>query len=110
MMTLWLIYLSITICFATDPAIEEEEIRARAYLQQLNLREAESANRVELANWAYDSNITDENLQNQVSGTLFCCFRKKQYFFNLKNLFRQYITSIPIKMQITLFNSNILHD
>lgn len=56
-----------TISSCSDPAIEEEEIRARAYLQQLNHREAERANRVELANWAYDSNITDENLQNQVS-------------------------------------------
>lgn len=54
---------------STDPAIEEEEIRARAYLQQLNQRAAERANRVEVANWAYDSNITDENLQNQVGWT-----------------------------------------
>lgn len=54
------------VCNGADPAIEEEEIRARAYLQQLNQKEAERANRVELANWAYDSNITDENLQNQV--------------------------------------------
>lgn len=51
----------------SDPAIEDEEIRARAYLQLLNQRSAERANRVELANWAYDSNITDENLDNQVS-------------------------------------------
>lgn len=70
-MTWVMIFVFITLlgtdCFGADPAIEEEEIRARAYLQQLNQKEAERANKLELANWAYDSNITDENLQNQVS-------------------------------------------
>lgn len=52
---------------ASDPAIEEEEIRARAYMQLLNEKAGKRANEVSIASWNYASNITDENLKKQVS-------------------------------------------
>lgn len=56
-------------CFVTasDPAVEEEEIQARAYIQLLNEKTAKRANRVAQASWNYASNITEENLKAQVS-------------------------------------------
>lgn len=48
-------------------AESEEEKRAREFLEKLNERSATRNNRVALVNWAYASNITDENLQKQVS-------------------------------------------
>ena len=51
---------------STDPEIEAEEIRARDFLQFLNKKNEEHNNKQSLAHWAYASNITDANLQNQV--------------------------------------------
>lgn len=51
----------------TDPEIEDEEIRARDYLQLLNQKTQEQENRLALAEWAYASNLTEANLRNKVS-------------------------------------------
>lgn len=56
---------------------ENEEKKAREFLEKLNERCAKRNNRVALANWAYASNITDENLQNQVS---FLLLKKERGF------------------------------
>lgn len=57
-----------TFCFATiiEETFNVNDLKARTYLKQLNQKEENWANRLQLAIWAYDSNITDENLQNQV--------------------------------------------
>jgi hypothetical protein len=52
--------------FTTNPEIEEEELRARDFIQLLNKKTEEQNNRLTLAHWAYASNITDANLQHQV--------------------------------------------
>ncbi|XP_008198828.3 angiotensin-converting enzyme-like [Tribolium castaneum] len=52
---------------ATDPEIEDEELRARDFLQFLNKKNEESSNRLVLAEWAYASNITEQNLQNKLA-------------------------------------------
>lgn len=93
------------VCSATDPAIEEEEIRARAYLQQLNQKEAERANKLELANWAYDSNITDENLQNQVGSTFV-----DMYQFKVFKYIQKFVKAITFwkKVQIIVYTKNVI--
>ncbi|KAF2896394.1 hypothetical protein ILUMI_09783 [Ignelater luminosus] len=65
---LYLVHLGLLYNYvkASDPAIEEEEIRARAYIQLLNEKTAKRANEASIANWNYASNITDENLKKQL--------------------------------------------
>jgi peptidyl-dipeptidase A len=53
--------------FTTNPEIEEEELRARDFIQLLNKKTEEQNNRLTLAHWAYASNITDANLQHQLA-------------------------------------------
>ncbi|KAJ8978209.1 hypothetical protein NQ317_002029 [Molorchus minor] len=50
-----------------DPAIEEEELEASNFLAAINKKTEENEKKVALANWAYASNLTDENLKNQLS-------------------------------------------
>ncbi|KAF5275953.1 hypothetical protein FQA39_LY00749 [Lamprigera yunnana] len=50
----------------SDPAIEEEEVRARDYLAILNEKTATRFNKETLAAWKYASNITDPNLNEQL--------------------------------------------
>ncbi|KAJ8963018.1 hypothetical protein NQ314_005615, partial [Rhamnusium bicolor] len=50
-----------------DPKIEEEELEARNFLLVINKKTAENSNKLALANWAYASNLTEENLQNQLN-------------------------------------------
>lgn len=52
---------------AKDPTIEEEELEARNFLIAINRKTEENENKVAVANWAYATNLTDENLKNQVS-------------------------------------------
>lgn len=52
---------------STEADSKEEEKRAREFLEKLNERTAKRNNRVALAKWAYATNITDANLQQQVS-------------------------------------------
>lgn len=52
---------------STETDSKEEEKRARDFLEKLNERTAKRNNRVALAKWAYATNITDANLQEQVS-------------------------------------------
>lgn len=54
-------------CFATDPNIELEELKGRDFLLLLNKKSSENYNKETLADWGYASNITEANLQNQVS-------------------------------------------
>ncbi|XP_023310931.1 angiotensin-converting enzyme-like [Anoplophora glabripennis] len=56
------------ICLITakDPAIEEEELQAQNLLRAINKRTEENENKVALANWAYATNLTDENLKHQL--------------------------------------------
>lgn len=51
----------------SSQAIEEEQIRAKSFLQQLDQKSSERVVRLNVAEWAYASNITDENLKNLVS-------------------------------------------
>ncbi|KAB0790846.1 hypothetical protein PPYR_14878 [Photinus pyralis] len=51
---------------AKDPSLEDEEIRARAYVKLLNDKIALRNNRETLAAWKYASNITEENLKEQL--------------------------------------------
>ena len=44
-----------------------DEEAARAYLEKVNVENGLRATESVLASWAYESNITDETLQNQVS-------------------------------------------
>lgn len=46
---------------AVDQNIEEEEIRAQAYLDELNLELIERRRNESLAEWNFNSNITKEN-------------------------------------------------
>lgn len=46
---------------SVDQNIEEEEIRARAYLDELNSELNERRCRIVTAEWDYNSNITKEN-------------------------------------------------
>lgn len=54
-------------CFTTDPDIELEELKGRDFLLLLNKKSSENYNKETLADWGYASNITEANLQNQVS-------------------------------------------
>lgn len=51
---------------ASDPTIEEEEIRGRAFIELLNEKTAKRNNKEALAGWDYASNISEENLKKQV--------------------------------------------
>lgn len=55
------------ICFskAVDQSIEEEEIRAQVYLNELNDVLNERKNAESTAQWDYESNITDHNEKKQ---------------------------------------------
>ncbi|XP_050313068.1 angiotensin-converting enzyme-like [Anthonomus grandis grandis] len=52
---------------AKDASIEEEEYEARNFLILLNRQSDRDANRLALANWAYASNLTEENLKIQLA-------------------------------------------
>lgn len=46
---------------AVDQNIEEEEIRAQAYLDEINLELIERRAKESIAAWNFNSNITQEN-------------------------------------------------
>lgn len=73
---LFLIGLCWSLIETKDPTIEEEEFQARNFLRAINQKTAENENKVALANWAYVSNLTDENLKHQVgiNSILICRF------------------------------------
>jgi hypothetical protein len=50
--------------------IEDEEAKARKYLDCLENEFNKRANRASLARWAYASNIIGENLKNQVTTSM----------------------------------------
>ncbi|KAJ8961523.1 hypothetical protein NQ318_014773 [Aromia moschata] len=50
-----------------DPKIEEEELEAHHFLAAINKKTGENEHKVALANWAYASNLTEENLRNQLA-------------------------------------------
>ncbi|KAK4882077.1 hypothetical protein RN001_005396 [Aquatica leii] len=52
--------------YGSDPAIEEEEARARAFLKILNEKTWTRNNKGTIAAWNYASNITDYNLKEQI--------------------------------------------
>lgn len=62
----WFVFI-FGVAFATDPDIELEELRGRDFLLLLNKKASENYNKETLADWGYASNITEANLQNQVS-------------------------------------------
>ncbi|KAH1028894.1 angiotensin-converting enzyme [Dendroctonus ponderosae] len=53
--------------WAKDASIEEEEYEARNFLILLNRQTERDANRASLAEWAYASNLTEENLNNKLA-------------------------------------------
>lgn len=67
-----LVFSLFAVAFVVVAGDKDEEKRARLFLEGLNDRTAKRNNRVAHANWAYASNITDENLQKQVGFTY--CF------------------------------------
>lgn len=73
MLTTHAFILLVTICCiygssvkCADPAIEEEELKARSFLKYLNKNSALRNNRRFLAEWDYTSNITKENLDKKL--------------------------------------------
>ncbi|XP_025834025.1 angiotensin-converting enzyme [Agrilus planipennis] len=58
--------LLVSFTTSSDPEIEEEELRARTFMQIIDSRDATLSNKVTLASWAYASNLTEENLQYQL--------------------------------------------
>ncbi|XP_066138064.1 angiotensin-converting enzyme-like isoform X2 [Euwallacea fornicatus] len=75
-MTVGFLHSTIVLCLlviicdkicAKDASIEEEEYEARNFLILLNRQSERDANRMALAQWAYASNLTDENLKNQLA-------------------------------------------
>ncbi|XP_076253432.1 angiotensin-converting enzyme-like [Rhynchophorus ferrugineus] len=52
---------------AKDASIEEEEYEARNFLAVLNKQTEKDNNRLTIANWAYASNLTENNLKNQLA-------------------------------------------
>ncbi|KAK5649891.1 hypothetical protein RI129_000920 [Pyrocoelia pectoralis] len=52
-----------------DPPLEDEEIRARAYIKLVNDRMALRYNRETIASWKYASNITAKNLNEHLQVT-----------------------------------------
>ncbi|KAB0793117.1 hypothetical protein PPYR_12737 [Photinus pyralis] len=56
----------ITLSVAADPPLEDEETRGKAYIKLLNEKTATRFNRETLASWKYDSNITEQNLEEQL--------------------------------------------
>ncbi|KAG5891815.1 hypothetical protein JTB14_027777 [Gonioctena quinquepunctata] len=49
-----------------DPNIEEQELAAFNFLLAINKKTEENDNKVALASWAYASNLTEENLKNEL--------------------------------------------
>jgi hypothetical protein len=47
--------------------IQDEEAKARKYLEFIENEFTKGANQASLVRWAYESNITEENLKKQVS-------------------------------------------
>lgn len=62
------VILALTLkAFSTlDPEIEDEELRAANVLIYLNKRQPELKNKVTIATWNHDSNITEETLKEKV--------------------------------------------
>lgn len=58
--------LAVVVCSKSVRNDYDEEA-ARAYLEKTNVENGIKATESVLASWAYESNITDETLQNQVS-------------------------------------------
>ncbi|XP_074039099.1 angiotensin-converting enzyme [Leptinotarsa decemlineata] len=56
-----------TLVKCKDPNIEEEERAAFEFLLAINKKTEENENKVALASWAYASNLTEENLKNELS-------------------------------------------
>ncbi|XP_069674785.1 angiotensin-converting enzyme-like isoform X1 [Periplaneta americana] len=64
--------LAVTAVLGFDPDLEmqeapDEEAKAREYLEYLDKEFSERATKSALAEWAYASNITDENLKNKLA-------------------------------------------
>ncbi|CAG9818311.1 unnamed protein product [Phaedon cochleariae] len=59
--------LLLTSSESKDPNIEEEELAAYNFLLAINRKTEENDNKVAVASWAYSSNLTEENLQNQLT-------------------------------------------
>lgn len=79
------------VCYCSDPALEDEEIRARAYMQLLNKKSAEDANLLALASWNYQSNITEYNFQNYVS-------RYLQYLYIISDQMANFKYILPLSI------------
>lgn len=61
-----LLILTLKTSYTLDPAIEDEEIRALNVLMYLNKRQPELQNKIAIATWNHESNITEETLKEKV--------------------------------------------
>ncbi|KAJ8910672.1 hypothetical protein NQ315_002921 [Exocentrus adspersus] len=53
--------------YAGGSPVENEEIEAQNFLKTINSKTEENQHSLALAEWAYNSNITEENLRNQLA-------------------------------------------
>ncbi|XP_060524436.1 angiotensin-converting enzyme-like [Cylas formicarius] len=92
-----------SVVHAQNSNIDEEEAKAREFLVQLNEQTEKDQNRAALASWAYSSNITDENLNNELAVSAEVAKNKKESWekliqydwlnftdYDLKRQFRKY--------------------
>ncbi|RZC41415.1 angiotensin-converting enzyme-like, partial [Asbolus verrucosus] len=101
---LLLAVLNFHYAISTDPEIEAEELKARDFIQFLNKKTAENANKASLAHWAYASNITDANLQNQLAVDAEVAKEDKQYWLETIKFNWKTFTDYDLKRQFKKYS------
>lgn len=79
---LWTYIINLSIC--SDPELEEEELRAAAFMAVLNKEIEQEFNLQINSEWNYATNINEENLKKKVSREIFIGELKQELFFRMK--------------------------
>lgn len=90
--------------YAKDASIEEEEYEARNFLILLNRQTEKDANRLAIAQWAYASNLTEENLKNQLAIAAEVAKNSKEAWQRVKELNWQRFSDYSIKRQFEKYS------
>lgn len=89
---------------AKDPNIEEEEIHAYNFLQTINKKNLENSYRATVAQWDYESNITDANLEKTLAISAEVAESEKETWQQVKQFNWRAFSDYNIKRQFMLYS------
>ncbi|XP_056647591.1 angiotensin-converting enzyme-like isoform X1 [Diorhabda sublineata] len=89
---------------AKDPNIEEEEMSAYNLLQTINKKNEENSYRSSLAQWDYESNITDANLEKALAISAEVAESEKEAWQQVKQFNWKSFSDYNIKRQFMFYS------